>query len=89
VRETEVVFPPTMKERRAMDILEIEQKETLSREEAAARMRAIADMLARDNEVEFEREGTRIVVKVPDEVRLKIELEVETDERELEIELKW
>ncbi|MEZ5073427.1 MAG: amphi-Trp domain-containing protein [Solirubrobacterales bacterium] len=72
-----------------MDILEIEQKETLSREEAAARMRAIADMLARDNEVEFEREGTRIVVKVPDEVRLKIELEVETDERELEIELKW
>jgi len=82
VRETEVVFPPTMKERRAMDILEIEQKETLSREEAAARMRAIADML-------FEREGTRIVVKVPDEVRLKIELEVETDERELEIELKW
>lgn len=72
-----------------MDILEIEQKETLSREEAAARMRAIADMLARNNEVEFEREGTRIVVKVPDEVRLKIELEVETDERELEIELKW
>jgi amphi-Trp domain-containing protein len=72
-----------------MDILEIEQKETLSREEAAAKMRAIADMLARNNEVEFERAGTRIVVEVPDEVRLKIELEVETDERELEIELKW
>lgn len=72
-----------------MDILEIEQKETLSREEAAAKMRAIADMLARNNEVEFERAGTRIVVKVPDEVHLKIELEVETDERELEIELKW
>jgi len=72
-----------------MDILEIEQKETLSREEAAAKMRAIADMLARNNEVEFERAGTRIVVEVPDEVRLKIELEVETDERELEIELTW
>jgi amphi-Trp domain-containing protein len=72
-----------------MDIVEIEQKETLSREEAAAKMHAIADMLARNNEVEFERAGTRIVVKVPDEVHLKIELEVETDERELEIELKW
>jgi amphi-Trp domain-containing protein len=72
-----------------MDILEIEQKETLSREEAAARMHAIADMLARNNEIEFERAGTRIVVKVPDEVHFKLELEVETDERELEIELKW
>lgn len=72
-----------------MDILEIEQKETLSREEAAAKMHAIADMLARNNEVEFERAGTRIVVKVPDEVHFKLELEVETDERELEIELKW
>lgn len=72
-----------------MDILEIEQKETLSREEAAARMHEIADMLARNNEIEFERAGTRIVVKVPDEVHFKLELEVETDERELEIELKW
>jgi amphi-Trp domain-containing protein len=72
-----------------MDILEIEQKETLSREEAAARMHAIADMLARNNEIELERAGTRIVVKVPDEVRFKLEVEVESDERELEIELKW
>ena len=72
-----------------MDIVEIEQKETLSREEAAAKMHAIADMLARNNEIEFERAGTRIVVKVPDEVHFKLELEVETDERELEIELKW
>lgn len=72
-----------------MDILEIEQKETLSREEAAAKMHAIADMLARNNEIELERAGTRIVVKVPDEVRFKLEVEVETDERELEIELKW
>ncbi|MFN8111600.1 MAG: amphi-Trp domain-containing protein [Solirubrobacterales bacterium] len=72
-----------------MDILEIEQKETLSREEAAARMHAIADMLARNNEIELERAGTRIVVKVPDEVHFKLEVEVESDERELEIELKW
>ena len=72
-----------------MDIVEIEQKETLSREDAAKRLHAIADMLSRQNDVEFEREGIRFNVHVADEVQLKIELEVETDERELEIELKW
>ena len=46
-------------------------------------------MLAKQNDVEFERDGIRFNVHVPDEVQLKIELEIETDERELEIELKW
>lgn len=72
-----------------MDILEIEQKETLSREEAAARLRAFAEMLSRNNDLEFERGGMQIKVHVPDEIRLKVELELETDERELEIELTW
>ena len=72
-----------------MEIVEIKQKDRLRREEAAARLHAIADMLARQNEVEFERDGIRFNVHVPDEVALKIELEVETDERELEIELTW
>jgi amphi-Trp domain-containing protein len=72
-----------------MDIFEIEQKETLSREEAAKKLRTIADMLARHNDVEFERDGVKVKVHVPDEVNLKVEFEVETDERELEIELTW
>ena len=72
-----------------MDIFEVEQTETLRREEAAKRLHALADMLARQNEIDFERAGMKITVHVPDEVQLKIELEVETDERELEIELKW
>ena len=72
-----------------MDIFEVEQKERLSREEAAARLRNLADMLARHNDIEFERGGMRFTVHVPDEVELKIELEVESDERELEIELTW
>jgi amphi-Trp domain-containing protein len=72
-----------------MDIFEVEQKENLKREEVAERLRTLADMLARHNEIEFERGGMRFTVNVPDEVQLKIELEVETDERELEIELKW
>ncbi len=72
-----------------MDIFEVEQTETLRREEVAKRLHALADMLARQNDIEFERAGMKITVHVPDEVQLKVELEVETDERELEIELKW
>jgi amphi-Trp domain-containing protein len=72
-----------------MDIFSVEQKERLSREEVAARLHNLADMLARHNEIEFDRGGTHFTVNVPDEVELKIELEVESDERELEIELTW
>ena len=72
-----------------MDIFEVEQSETLRREDVAKRLHALADMLARQNDIEFERNGMKITVHVPDEVQLKVELEIETDERELEIELKW
>ncbi len=72
-----------------MDILEIEQKETLSREEAAAKLKRFAEMLSKNNDLEFERGGMNIKVHVPDEVHLKVELELETDGRELEIELTW
>ena len=72
-----------------MDLIEITDRERIGREEAAARLHAIADMLARHNDVEFERGGIRFKVHVPDEVDYKLEIEIETDERELEIELKW
>jgi amphi-Trp domain-containing protein len=72
-----------------MDILEIEQKETMTREEAAERLRRFADTLARNNDIEFERGGVHMKVHVPDEIHVKVELELVTDERELEIELSW
>ncbi|MBO0845343.1 MAG: amphi-Trp domain-containing protein [Nocardioides sp.] len=72
-----------------MDLFEIDETQHLRREEAAARLHALADALARNNAVEFEREGRRITVAVPDEVDLKIEVELGDDERELEIELTW
>jgi amphi-Trp domain-containing protein len=72
-----------------MDILEVETKERMSREEAAARLRTFADNLARNNDVEFERGGVQFKVHVPDEIHVKVELELETEERELEIELTW
>jgi amphi-Trp domain-containing protein len=72
-----------------MELLEIERKETLRREEVAKRLHAFADALARHNAVEFERGGTRFVLKVPDEIKVKVELEIEDGATELEIELSW
>ena len=61
----------------------------MSREEGAQRLRAFAETLARNNDIEFERGGMQIKVHVADEIQVKVELELETDERELEIELTW
>lgn len=72
-----------------MDLFEIDETRRLSREDAAARLHALADALARHNEIEFVRDGRRITVDVPDEVNLKIEVELGDEERELEIELTW
>jgi amphi-Trp domain-containing protein len=72
-----------------MDLFEIDETRVLRREEAAARLHDLADALARNNVVEFERAGRRITVQVPDEVSLKIEVEIGDEERELEIELTW
>ena len=71
-----------------MDLFEIDQTQRMRREDAAARLHALADALARHNSVEFERNGHRITVDVPDEVELKVEVEI-GEENELEIELTW
>ena len=46
-------------------------------------------MLAKHNDVEFDRGGVHFKVHVPDEVDFKLEIEIEDDKRELEIELTW
>ena len=71
-----------------MDLFEMDETRTMSREEAAARLRALADSLSKHNQVEFSRDGGRITVAVPDEVRLKVEVEL-GDDNEIEIELTW
>ena len=73
---------------RAMDLFEMDETRTMTREEAAARLRALADSLAKHNSVEFARDGGRVTVSVPDEVRLKVEVELGA-ENEIEIELTW
>jgi amphi-Trp domain-containing protein len=72
-----------------MDLIELDETRRMSREEAAARLHALADALARHNAVEFDRGGLRINVAVPDEIELKIEVELGDDGNELEIELTW
>jgi len=73
---------------RGMDLFEMDETQTMTREEAAARLRALADSLAKHNSVEFSREGGRVTVAVPDEVRLKVEVEL-GDDNAIEIELTW
>lgn len=72
-----------------MKLVDFEEKRHLSREEAAAVLRQIADSLARHNDLEFTREGVRYTVDVPDQVDLEIEFEIEDNEASLEIELTW
>jgi amphi-Trp domain-containing protein len=72
-----------------MDIVEIEEKSQMKREAAAARLRELADMLSRHNQVTFSREGLRYSVRVPDEITFKVEVEVGSDGSEIEIELSW
>jgi amphi-Trp domain-containing protein len=72
-----------------MTLLELQEKRRLRREEAAARLHALADALASNNEVEFERGDLRFTVHVPDEVDFKLEIEIGDEEREIEIELTW
>jgi amphi-Trp domain-containing protein len=81
--------PNGQREEASMDLVEITEKERLSREDAAARLHALADALARHNEVEFDRGGLHFKVHVPDEVDFKLEIDIEDDERELEVELTW
>jgi amphi-Trp domain-containing protein len=72
-----------------MDLLEISEKRTMQREQAARLLAELADSLARHNAVDFMREGKKVHVKVPDEITVEIELEIESDESSLEIELSW
>jgi amphi-Trp domain-containing protein len=72
-----------------MPEMKFEQKESLSRAEAAARLSAIADALASDDKFELERGGETLELRVPDQVRFELEVEIKDDETELEVEIKW
>jgi amphi-Trp domain-containing protein len=73
----------------AVKLMELKDKTTLSREEAAARLHAIADEPASGNDLVIERDTMRFVAHVPDQINLKVEFEAKDDGTELEIELTW
>ena len=72
-----------------MDLLEIEEKREMSREQAAKLLKHIADSLARQNNLQFDRGGKTFVVAVADQVEVELELEIGDDGNSLEIEINW
>lgn len=73
-----------------MDAFELEKREILSRDEAATRLRRIANLLSGiEEEVKFDRGETKFKLAIPDQIEWKVELEMDEKESELEIELKW
>ena len=72
-----------------MDLLEITEKRSMSREAAAMLLHELADSLARHNGVDFLQNGVKLQVRVPDQVEVEVEVEIETDESSLEIEISW
>ena len=72
----------------ADELLEVTESQRMRREDAAARLRELADQLARRNQVEFTRDGLRYTAKVPDEVELTVEIEL-GEKNEIEVEITW
>jgi amphi-Trp domain-containing protein len=73
-----------------MDTFEVEKRETLSRDEAATRLRRIANLLSGSGEeVKFDRDEMKFKIAIPDHIEWKVELEINEKESELEIELMW
>jgi len=59
-----------------MNLLEITETQKVGREEAAARLRALANALSKNNAVEYGQGDLRFTVNVPDEVDFKVEIEL-------------
>ena len=72
-----------------MELFEYESEEKVEREEAARRLRELADQLERHNEVKVSVDGLPITVKVPKEVTYELEIEVEDGEYEIEVSISW
>lgn len=72
-----------------MDLIEFETEKSMSREEAAAELRKLADALSRNNQVQFVKGNIKHTVRVPDQVTLGYEVEVGDEGGEIEFEISW
>jgi amphi-Trp domain-containing protein len=72
-----------------VELFEYEASEVVEREEAARRLREIADQLERHNAIQVRPDGLPITVKVPKQVTFELEVEVEQGECEIELSISW
>ncbi|MFJ4469454.1 amphi-Trp domain-containing protein [Streptomyces sp. NPDC089424] len=72
-----------------MKDLKFEQKRSLSREEAADQLTALAEALREGGDAELELSPGTLSLRIPDDLRSEIEVEIGSGEIELEIEFKW
>jgi amphi-Trp domain-containing protein len=72
-----------------MSDMKVELKESLTRQQAADRLSALARAIAEGGKVDVELGGATITLRVPDDMRTEFEVEVDGDELELELEFKW
>lgn len=70
------------------ELFEHETETELTREEAAQKLRELADAIARHNEVSFVQNNKTVRVDIPERVKMKVEIE-RGEDSELEIELSW
>jgi amphi-Trp domain-containing protein len=68
---------------------EIEQKATLSRQDAARWLADLARAIGEGGAVEVALSGAPVTLHLADELRCELEIEPHGDEVELEIELRW
>jgi amphi-Trp domain-containing protein len=69
--------------------VKVQQKQSLSRQEAARLIAALAEGLREDGKVTVQLGNSTLELSVTDHVDWELEVEVDGDEIELEIELKW
>ncbi|KOX00478.1 hypothetical protein ADK65_12210 [Streptomyces sp. NRRL B-1140] len=72
-----------------MKDLKFEQKRSLSRQEAADQLTALADALREGGDAELELGPGTLGLRIPDDLHSEMEVEIGEGEIELEIELKW
>ncbi len=72
-----------------MSDVEISRTESLTRQQAARKLTALAAALEDGGHVKVELGASTVKMHIPDHVRCEIEVEVDGDEVELEVELKW
>lgn len=73
-----------------MSDVKLEQKQALSRKEAAVWLHALSRAFDRGGEAELPMPGgATIEFRLPDQVRAEFEVEVNGDEIEVEVEFSW